>query len=148
MISSLAAILQRDDRHHDVRRINIYVLRMLYVLMFFMLGNTVWTHIFSHKGPWDSNEAMAWSVWAAFSALAGLGILHPLKMLPIMLLEIFYKVLWLILVAYPLWSNGTLAGSPEEYQANVFIWVIVPMIAVPWRYVFDSFVSGTRGAKV
>ena len=44
----------------------------------------------------------------------GLGIVRPLKMLPIVLLEIFYKVLWLILVAYPLWSKGKLTGSPAE----------------------------------
>ncbi len=32
-------------------------------------------------------------------------------MLPILLLEIFYKVLWLLVVAYPLWTAGKLAGS-------------------------------------
>lgn len=147
MTFSPTSIFQRDDRYEGVRRINIYVLRLLYALMFFMLGNTVWSHILSHQGPWNADNAMAWSVWAAFSALAGLGILHPLKMLPIMLLEIFYKTLWLILVAYPLWAKGMLTGAPEEYQSNVFIWVIVPVIAVPWRYVFNNVVLGTRRPK-
>ena len=52
----------------------------------------------------------------------GLGIIRPLKMLPILLLEIFYKVLWLILVAYPLWSQGKLAGSPAEDITSGFLW--------------------------
>ncbi len=137
-------IFQRHVRFEGVRRINIYVLRLIYVLMFFMLGQTVGSHIFAHRGPWQADDAMAWSVWAAFSLLAGLGIIHPLKMLPIILLEIIYKGLWLLLVAYPLWSNGTLAGSPDEYQTNVFIWVFVPVLAVPWGYVVRTFVRPDR----
>ena len=74
----------------------------------------------------------------------GLGIIRPLKMLPILLLEIFYKVLWLILVAYPLWSQGKLAGSPAEDITSGFLWVILPIVAVPWSYVFVNYVYGPR----
>jgi hypothetical protein len=35
-------------------------------------------------------------------------------MLPTVLLEILYKVLWLLLVAYPLWSTNQLIDSPAE----------------------------------
>jgi hypothetical protein len=71
--------------------------------------------------------------------LAGLGIVRPVKMLPIVLLEIFYKVLWLIVVAYPLWSKGTLAGSPAEPITSAFLWVPLPIVAVPWGYVFTNY---------
>lgn len=100
MSFSPKAIFQRADRYEGVRPINIYLLRLLYVLMFFVLGKETWTHIFTHQGPWDPTGAVAWCVWTAFATLAGLGIIRPLKMLPMILLEIFYKVLWLILVAY------------------------------------------------
>jgi hypothetical protein len=53
--------------------------------------------------------------------------------------KIFYKVLWLILVAYPLWSKGTLAGSPED-TTSAFLWVILPIVAVPWGYVFVNYI--------
>lgn len=141
-----AYIFERDHRHGDVRRVNIYVLRIIYILMFVMLGRTVWTHILTHKGPWQADDAMAWSVWAAFSLLAGLGIVHPLRMLPIMLLEIVYKGLWLVLVAYPLWTSGTLTGSPDEYQTNVFSGIIVPIVFVPWGYVLRTYVVAGRSA--
>jgi hypothetical protein len=78
-------------------------------------------------------------VWTAFATLAGIGIVRPVKMLPIVLLEIFYKVLWLILVAYPLWSKGTLAGSPAEEITSQFLWVLLPIVAVPWGYVFVNY---------
>jgi hypothetical protein len=60
-------------------------------------------------------------------------------MLPIVLLEIFYKVLWLILVAYPLWARGALWGSPAESIALPFLWVPLPIVAVPWGYVFVTY---------
>jgi hypothetical protein len=63
-------------------------------------------------------------------------------MLPIMLFMIFYKVLWLLVVALPLWRAGTLAGSTAE-MASVFVWVWVPVVAVPWGYVARSYLRFT-----
>src|SRR5271163_283604 len=125
------AIFRRNERYEGVRNINIYLLRLLYILMFFVLGKETWTRILTHQGAWDPTNAVAWCVWTAFATLAGLGIIRPLKMLPIVLLEIFYKLLWLRIVAYPLWSKGTLAGSSAEGITSVFLWVILPIIAVP-----------------
>jgi hypothetical protein len=140
MTFSPMAIFQRDDRFEGVRRINVYLLRLVFILMFFVLGKDTWTHIFTHQGPWEPRDAMAWCVWTAFATLAGLGIIRPLKMLPILLLEIFYKVLWLILVAYPLWSAGMLTGSSAESTTSAFLWVILPIVAVPWVYVIGNYI--------
>jgi hypothetical protein len=141
-------IFQRNERHDGVPRINIYLLRLLYVLMFFVLGRETWTHILTHQGPWDPNEAVVWCVWTAFATLAGIGIIHPVKMLPIVLLEIFYKVLWLGLVAYPLWSHGMLAGSTAEGITAAFLWVPLPMVATPWGYVFATYFYKPAKVKV
>ena len=140
MSFSLKSIFQRADKYEGVRPISIYLLRVVYILMFFVLGKETWTHILTHRGPWEPINAVTWCVWTAFATLAGLGIIRPLKMLPILLLEIFYKVLWLVLVAYPLWSTGTLAGSPTENIADSFLWVILPIVAVPWGYAFTTYV--------
>jgi hypothetical protein len=138
-------IFQRSEKYEGVRWISIGLLRLVYILMFFVLGKTTWTQILTHQGAWEPKSAIAWCVWTAFATLAGLGILRPLKMLPILLLEIFYKVLWLIIVAYPLWAKGALAGSPAEDTTNVFLWVILPIIAVPWGYAFTTFVYRRKG---
>jgi hypothetical protein len=138
------AIFQRDQRYDGVRPIHIYLLRLLYILMFFVLGKDVWTHILTHKGSWQPNDAMSWCVWAAFATLAGLGIIRPLKMLPILLLEVFYKVLWLRLVAYPLWSAGALAGSSAESETSAFLWVILPIVVIPWGYVFVTYIYNPK----
>jgi hypothetical protein len=116
--------------------------------MFFVLGKETWTHILTHRGPWEPMDAVAWCVWTAFATLAGIGIVRPVKMLPIVLLEIFYKVLWLILVAYPLWSTGTLAGSPAEGTTSAFLWVILPIVATPWGYVFVNYFYKPKRVEV
>ena len=60
------AIFHRDARHEGVHRINIYLLRVVFLLMFFVLGQNAWTHILTHRGSWEPRDAMAWCVWAAW----------------------------------------------------------------------------------
>jgi hypothetical protein len=95
-----AAIFHRDPNHEGVRRINIYLLRLLYILMFFVLGKQAWTQILTHQGAWEPKSAVVWCVWTAFA---------------------------------------TLAGSPAEGIASSFSWVILPIVAVPWGYVFGNY---------
>ena len=108
------------ENYQGVRRVNIYVLRLFFALMFFFIGQSSWTHILTHKGQWEPMNAIAWCTWAAYSTLSLLGIYHTLRMLPIMLFMVFYKGLWLIVVAYPLWKSNTLKGSEAEELTNIF----------------------------
>ena len=128
------------QRWDGAPRINVYLLRLMFFLMIVFLGKDSWTHILTHKGAWNPFDAMAWCIWACYSVLAILGIIHPLKMLPIVLLEIMYKVLWLVLVAYPLWSADQLTGSPAEGMTNAFLWVVLPIVAMPWKYLFKKYI--------
>ena len=135
--------LFKPDYQHwqGVPPINIYLLRFLYSLMFVFLGKDTWTYIFTHSASWEPQEAMNWAVWASFSLVALLGILHPLKLLPILLLEISYKLVWLWIVAYPLWVSNTLSGSSAEGMTMVFLPVLLPILFVPWKYVFKTYIS-------
>jgi hypothetical protein len=138
-------IFKRDFKNHEgVPRINIYLLRTLYTLMFLFLSYDSWTYILNHKGNWEVTDAAAWCVWLAYGAISWIGIINPLKMLPIVLLEIVYKTAWLFVVAYPLWIKNELTGSPAEYTANVFVFVILPIIFMPWRYFFKTYVLPTK----
>lgn len=149
MSFSIKGIFQPDyERHDGVRRINVYLMRLLYALMLIFLGKDAWTHILSHQGAWEPADAMVWCVWAAFAAMSALGLLHPVKMIPLLLLEVFYKMLWLVLVAYPLWSTGTLDGSPAEGMTYAFLWVALPIIAIPWGYAFRAYIIGSRTSGI
>lgn len=134
------------EKYEGVRPLNIYLMRLIYLLMFLVLGKDVWGKIFFHTGQWEPNEAMAWSVWAAFSTMALIGIFRTVKMIPILLLEIFYKLLWLFMVALPLWKSNQLDGSDAEGMAYAFMWVLLPLVAVPWGYVYKCYVLGRKVA--
>lgn len=136
-------------KYEGVRPINIYFLRVLYFLMFAFVGLESWGSIINHQGPWDHVRAVAFCVWAAYSTLSFFGMINPLRWLPIVIFMIFYKSLWVIVVAYPLWRTGALAGSSAEEMAHVFVWAPVIAIFVPWAYVFRNYVrpGGRSGAS-
>ena len=134
-------LLTRDfDRYEGVRPINIYVLRTFFALMFLFVSFDSWSAILRHEGPWDPMRAAALCMFASYAGLSGIGVFRPLKMLPLMVFMVVYKSLWLIVVAYPLWSAGQLAGSSAEGMASIFIWVLVPMIGMPWGYFAQKYV--------
>ena len=137
----IARIFQRDYKYYQgVPRINIYLLRLIFALTFFVVGKDSWTVILTFKGTWDPVRAVAFSVWAAYSLLCFLGLYHTLKMLPIIMFQIFYKTIWLAFVALPLWSSGKLAGSPAEEMTYVFLWIILAYVAMPWKYFMQHYV--------
>src|SRR5689334_9916370 len=102
---NLLNIFKRDyESYEGVPRINIYLLRLLFTLMFFFVSYDAWSHILNHKGPWDNSNAAAWCMWGSYAIISFIGMIRPLKMLPIVLFEIVYKIAWLAIVAYPLWA--------------------------------------------
>lgn len=87
MIHTIKHIFGPDyERYEGVYNINIYLLRLLFILMSLFLGKDAWTHILTSKGSSDSTVAVAWCVWAAYSVLSVIGIMQPLKMLPLVVL--------------------------------------------------------------
>jgi hypothetical protein len=124
----------------------IYLLRGFYFLAIPLLGIQVWTELFTHEGPWQPLPAVAFSFWAAFSALAILGIIHPLKMIPLLLIQFSYKLIWLVVVAYPLWSASQLTGSTAVVltKANG-IGLILDMLIIPWPYVLKNYILRSKG---
>ena len=141
-------IFKRDfENYEGVRPVNIYFLRLLYLLMFVFVGLDAWKTIFTHQGSWDPTRAVAWCVWAAYASLSFFGLLNPLRWLPIIIFMIFYKTLWIIVVAYPMWSKGTLAGSPAEGMAQVFIAAPFIALIIPWKYVFEKYILISKKNK-
>lgn len=115
----------------------LYLLRAVYLLNFVGLGSLVWPAILNHQGPWDPLHGVAFSFWGALSLLMGLGIRYPLQMLPMLFIQLVYKVIWLIAVALPLWS----AGQPSEMTKDFLIPVVIDLIVIPWSYVFANYVK-------
>ena len=140
--TSITALFCPAEKHKGVWPIKIYVMKLFFALMFIMVAKDAWRVLITHSGTWDPVVAVGWCSMAAYTTLAGFGIIHTLRMMPIMLFVYFYKGLWLFFVALPLLSRGELQGSTAEGWTQVFIWIFIPIIFTPWKYVFDTYVLG------
>jgi len=115
----------------------LYLMRLLYLGNFVFLGLNVWPELIKHEGAWDPVKGVAFSFWAALSALSALGIRYPLKMLPLLLMQLVYKSIWLIAVYLPLRS----AGVSTDLTRVMVIGAVVDLIVIPWPYVLRTYVE-------
>ncbi|RPI73708.1 MAG: hypothetical protein EHM47_05495 [Ignavibacteriales bacterium] len=128
------------DQIIGVSKFRIYLLRLFYLMIIVLLGIDVWSEIFVHKELWQPLPGVAYSFWGAFTLLAILGLLHPLKMIPLLLVQFSYKIIWLIIVAYPLWAVGQLKGSSVEEMTIVMAsGIVIDLIVIPWPYVLKNY---------
>ena len=115
----------------------LYLMRFAYLGNFVLLGLGVWPELIKHEGAWDPMHGVAFSFWAALSALSSLGIRYPLMMLPLLLLQLLYKSIWLIAVYLPLRS----AGQSTNLTKAMVIGVVGDLIVIPWPYVLANYVK-------
>ena len=75
----------------------------------------------------------------AMSLLAFLGLRYPIKLLPLLLFEALWKLLWLSLVALPKAIAGSLDAVTTTNVYNCSL-VLVILVVIPWPYVWRTYV--------
>jgi hypothetical protein len=137
---------QRDQPKEGVAHVpaqvplwQLNLLRAGYLVMGGCLAFVKWPLLFTH-GPWELKQGTVECMLVAMSLLALLGLRYPLRMLPILLFEVSWKLIWLSVVALPLWSDDKLAGDTRA-QAGAVLWVVLIIAVIPWRYVLATYVT-------
>ena len=130
----------------EVSTFRLYLTRLLYLGNFVFLGLSVWPELIKHTlhntAAWDRVRGAAFSFWAASSALSGLGIRYPLKMLPLLLLQLVYKSIWLIAVYLPLSTEGAYGDQNNGTHAHD-----APHDRAPYRWPFDGLRPAVRSRR-
>jgi hypothetical protein len=85
-------------------------------------------------------EGVTLSLLTAMSFLALLGLRYPVKLLPVLLFETTWKLLWLCLVALPNAINGGMSAAMSQIAVNC-AFVVFIIAAVPWRYAWTQYVT-------
>ena len=129
---------------NEISLFRLYLLRAMYLLIVVGLGIVVWPGVFHHEELWELMEGVVQCMLAAFSALSILGLRYPLQMLPLLLWELVWKSIWLIVVAVPLWSAGTMDESTWGTAFFAVLLVVIVPFCIPWRYVFDTLREEAR----
>lgn len=124
------------------RRLN--VMRAGYLFMAAGLAAVKWPLLpDAHTLP--LYEGVTLCLLTAMSLLAILGLRHPVTLLPVLLFEVTWKVLWLGLVAWPIAATGEVDQATSDVVVNC-AFVVVILAVVPWRFVWRHYVraSGDR----
>lgn len=80
-------------------------------------------------------------VYLAFGLLSILGLRAPLKFLPILLLQLTYKVVWFVGVVLPLLVSGKISLFELPYTIIFATYILGDLIAIPFPYVFAKMKS-------
>ena len=123
-------------------RLNL--MRVGYLVMGGGLAVTRWPELVVPE-PWELKQGTVVTMLVAMSVLALAGLRYPQRMLPILLFEVGWKVIWLGSVALPLWLDGNLTGATREQTGSV-LWVVIIIAVVPWGHVVRQFVVA-RGER-
>lgn len=145
--TTLVSWFKPSITYDGVRPFQVFMLRFFYFLAAAFVATWAWRTLLTHEGPWEQYRSVMICVWAAYPTLLAIGLIHPLRMLPIMLFTIFYKALWLGIVAYPMYRAGTLTPSALQ-MAKDFLWLPFAIVAVPWGYAVKTYVLPTRATSV
>lgn len=124
----------------DVSTFRLYLMRALYLLICLGEGSIVWPLIFNHK-PWPLMHGVAVVLLASMTAIMALGVRYPLQMLPLLLFELFWKALWLIAIALPLWKSNQLDAETMETVNACLMGIVICPIVIPWSYVWANYVK-------
>ena len=122
---------------HEVSLTRLYVIRVTYMLFFIPGTAIVWRALFQND---PMNRGVFASMLGALFLLSFLIIRYPLKMLPILILECIWKLVWLAFFGLPQWLSGV---RPPQLREDIFMVGGGPLffaLLIPWGYVWRHYV--------
>ena len=124
---------------HDVSVTRLNVLRAMYLFIAVGLGLTVWPSILA---PTDINAGPGSVIRALLGALAllcVLGLRYPLQMIPILLFELLWKLIWVVASAVPMWQKLGLDNYATETLFACAMGLVLVPLSLPWGYVYKQY---------
>ena len=98
-----------------------------------------WPLVIGYDRSMPLYEGVVAVLLTAMSILACLGLRYPVRLLPILLFESLWKLIWLSVVALP----AALAGEVDQAMSQVIFncsFDVIILAVVPWRYVWQRYV--------
>jgi hypothetical protein len=125
--------------------VRLTLLRAMYLLIGVGLTLTIGPLIVSPPdGPVDA-RTVARALLGALALLSLLGVRHPFRMLPIMMFELVWKLVWVLAFGLPAWWRGGMEPYAAETLVACLAGVVMVPLVLPWRYVVAHYVPGRSG---
>src|SRR4051794_12880081 len=123
----------------DLPTWRLNLMRIGYLVMGVGLALVKWPILIGYDRDFPLYEGVVAVLLTAMSLLAFLGLRYPVRLLPILLFETLWKVIWLSVVALP----AVLAGDVEQAMSETIFscsLVVIIVAVIPWRYVWQRYV--------
>jgi hypothetical protein len=124
----------------DLPLYRLHLMRAGYLLMGVGLAVVKWPILISHGSSWPLFEGVVTCILTAMSLLAFLGLRYPVRLLPLLLFESAWKLIWLSVVALPKAVAGDMDSATQAIAVNCAV-VLVILAVTPWRYVWQQYVQ-------
>jgi hypothetical protein len=131
------------DHELSPRRLNL--MRCGYAFMGVGLAIVKWPILAQNVSSLPVFEGVGACLLTAMSLLAFLGLRYPVRMLPILLFEVLWKVIWITAVAVPRLIADDINAATREVLVNCSFVVII-IAVIPWRYVWGRYVGAPGDA--
>ena len=117
----------------------LHAMRAGYALMGIGLALVKWPLVINYDQSFPLYEGVVAVLLTAMSLLAFLGLRYPIRLLPILLFECLWKLIWLGVVALPAATAGSVDAAMSKVLVNCSF-VVVILAVVPWGYVGRHYV--------
>lgn len=117
------------------------IMRIGYLVMAVGLALVKWPLFFQDGGVGSlpAFEGVVAALLTAMSLLAVVGLRHPVRMLPVLVFESLWKLIWLGVVGVPHLMAGDMDAQMSSLLVSVSVVVII-LAVTPWDYVWKQYV--------
>jgi len=118
----------------------LHLMRVGYLVLGVGLAVVKWPLLIGHDSSEPVMDGVVTCLLTALSLLAFLGLRYPVRLLPILVFESAWKLIWLSVVALPELAAGDMDPATREVMTSS-LWVVIILAVVPWRYVWQRYVT-------
>jgi hypothetical protein len=118
----------------------LHMMRAGYLLLGLGLAAVKWPLFVDGVDSLPLYEGVVACLLTAMSLLALLGLRYPVRLLPVLLFEGAWKLLWLGTVALPTAAAGDMSPAMQEVVVSCSL-VVVILAVTPWPYVWQQYVT-------
>ena len=123
----------------------LHAMRVGYAFMGIGLAVVKWPLVINYSQSTPLFEGVVAVLLTAMSLLAFLGLRYPIRLLPILIFESLWKLIWLGVVALPAVAAGHVDQATSQLIISCSLVVII-LAVVPWRYVAQHYVTAKGDA--
>jgi hypothetical protein len=137
--TAAAVIEPRSTEAESLPTYRLNLMRVGYLVLGVGLAIVKWPVLLQELHLLPVMDGVVAALLTAMSLLAFLGLRYPVRLLPILLFESAWKLIWIAAVAIPSLVAGDMDTATREVLYRN-LWVVIILAVIPWGYVWKRYV--------